>query len=336
MHHLVSDGWSIGVLMREICALYEALSKGRPSPLPELEIQYADYANWQRQYLTGAVLEKHLDYWKRQLDRDLPMLDLPVDRPRPSIPSFRGGARSFALPAELSQSLRALSRREGVTLFMILLAAFRTLLYKYTGQEEVILGTAVANRTRVEIEPLIGCFVNMLPLKIDLRGNPRFVELVRRVKEVTLGGYAHQDLPFERLVEELQPERAVSRMPLFNVAFGMQNAPDQELRLNGIEVRPLAAEPEWARLDLTLWITENLEGLRIVWTYSRDLFDEETIVRMQGHFESLLFNIIARPEARLTSLDLTVETGLRHQAAGGSDVKKLASVKRRGVNLSAK
>ena len=323
LHHIVSDGWSLGVLVREICEIYEAISEGKESPLPELQIQYADYACWQRQYLTGARLETHLDYWRKELGDGIPVVNLPSDHPRPALPGYRGAIKSFSLPAGLSQSLRSLSRREGVTLFMTLLAAFKTLLYRYTGREEIVIGTAIANRNRAEIEPLIGFFVNMLPLKTDLSGNPKFRELLGRVKEVALGGYAHQDLPFEKLVEELQPERAASQMPFFNIAFGVQNAPVADLRLKGIEVTPLVMEEERARLDLTLWITEGNEGLQVVWTYSADLFEEERVVRTHGHFETLLSSIVARPDAALDELEMLSEAESARQAANRLNRKEI-------------
>jgi non-ribosomal peptide synthetase component F len=198
-----------------------------------------------------------------------------------------------------------LSRQEGATLFMTLLAALKTLLYKYTAQEEIIIGAAVANRNRAEIEPLIGFFVNMLPIRTDLSGNPKFRELLRRVKEETLEGYNHQEIPFEMLVRATHPDRAGRDMPLFNIAFGVQNAPGEDLRLEGIEIRPMVVEQQAARFDLTLWITESPEGMQADWTYSRELFKEETIVRMHKHFETLLFSIVDRPDARLTTLRIS-------------------------------
>jgi hypothetical protein len=340
MHHVVSDAWSMKVLVDEVATLYTAYLRGEGSPLPELEIQYADYACWQRQYLTDSVLEKHLAYWKKQLAGKLPVLDLPPDYPRPSDPSHRGAAKSFSLPAELSQSLRDLSNREGVTPFMLLLAAFNTLLYRYTGQDDIIIGAAIANRNRTAIEPLIGFFVNMLPIRTDLSGDPRFSELLGRVKEVALGGYAHQDIPFEKLVEEIQPEGAMRQMPLFRVAFGVQNAPWEDLKLCGIEVKPVIAEQTWVRFDLTLWMTESIKEIQVLWTYSKDLFEEKTVIRMHDHFEVLLFNIVDRPDARLTTIDISSRpgTGLKHTEPGSredSNIEKPMLVKRRGIDLSA-
>jgi len=338
MHHIVSDAWSLGVLVREICALYGAFSQGQGSPLPELEIQYADYAYWQRQYLTGAVLEKHLTYWKQQLGGTLPSLELPVDHPRPSIPSYRGATVSFSLSAALSKSLKSLSRQEGVTMFMLTLAAFKTLLHRYTAQEDIIIGTSAENRNRTEIEPLIGFFVNTLPLRTNLSGNPRFRELLRRVKEVALGGYTHQDLPFEKLVEELQPERSVRQMPLFNVAFGVQNAPGEDLKLRDIKIKPMITEQEGVRFDLAIWVTDGLEEMEVSWIYSMDLFEEETVRQMHDNFETLLFSIVDRPDARLANLDISpqAETGLSYKEQDeweDSEPGQPISTKRRGVNL---
>jgi amino acid adenylation domain-containing protein len=340
MHHIVSDGWSMGILVKEVGALYQALSAGEEASLPELQIQYADYAYWQRQYLTNHVLEKHLSYWRKQLGGKLPALNLAGDYPRPPVPTYRGAAKLFSLPAGLHQSLKALSRREGVTLYMTLLAAFKTLLYRYTAQEDIIVGTVVASRNRSELEPLIGFFVNMLPIRTDLSGNPRFRELLRRVKETTLEGYAHQDLPFEKLVKEIQSERAEWEIPLFNIAFGVQNAPGEDLRLDGIKISPMAVEQERARFDLTLWITEGIEDMQVRWSYSKDLFVEETIMRMHGHFEALLFSIVGRPDARLTALKIFPDskTELDHGENGdwkNFDPEEQTPGRRKGVNLPA-
>ena len=233
VHHIVSDGWSQGVLVREVGALYKAFSEGGESPLGELPVQYADFARLQRNWLAGDVLDKHLDYWRRQLAGPLPILELPADRPRPEVQSFRGATLTAHLPASLSESLNAICRREGVTLFMLLLAAFKVLLHRYTGQDDVVIGAPIANRNRVEIEGLIGFFVNTLVLRTDLSGDPDFRELLARVRKVTLEAYARQDMPFELLVEELQPERDLSRNPLFQVMFQLENTPKEELRCRG-------------------------------------------------------------------------------------------------------
>jgi non-ribosomal peptide synthetase component F len=248
-----------------------------------------------------------LQYWKNQLSGKLQVVDLACDHPRPPVPTYRGAAKSILLPDELCKSLRSLSKREEVTLFMVLLAAFKTLLYKYTAQEDIIVGTAVLNRDRAELEPLIGFFVNMLPIRTYLGGNPRFSELLKRVKEVALGAYAHQEMPFEKLVEEVQPERELSQMPLFNIAFGVQNAPQDKVRLSKLKISPVAGGHESARVDLSLWIIEGAEALWARWTYSTDLFQEERVVRMHGHFETLLSNIVARPDALLDKIEMLSE-----------------------------
>ena len=225
MHHIASDGWSMGVLFKELAALYEALSAGKPSPLPPLPLQYADYAHWQRQWLQGAVLEEQIGYWKRQLAGAPSVLELPADRPRPAVQGFQGATQTKLLASGLVNGLKDLSRQEGVTLFMTLLAAFNVLLFRYTGREDVVVGTPTANRHRVEMDSLIGFFVNTLVLRTDLSGDPGFKQLLGRVREVAVGAFAHQDLPFDKLVEALQPKRDLSHSPLFQVMFVLQNAP---------------------------------------------------------------------------------------------------------------
>ena len=237
MHHIVSDGWSIGVLIREVEALYAAYSQGRASPLPALPVQYADYAVWQRGWLQGEVLEQQVSYWKEHLNGAPAALELPTDRPRPAVPSYRGAHHGFALPAELTASLNELARGEGATLFMVLLAAFNVVLSRWSGQRDIVVGSPIAGRTHRELEGLIGFFVNTLALRTDLSGDPSFRELLGRVKETALGAYAHQDLPFEKLVAELQPVRDLSRQPLFQVLFALQNVPQERLQLPGLELR---------------------------------------------------------------------------------------------------
>ncbi|HEY9513105.1 MAG TPA: condensation domain-containing protein, partial [Rhodanobacter sp.] len=216
MHHIVSDGWSTGLLFEELTTLYGAFATGRRSPLPELPIQYADFAIWQREWLAGTVLEEQVSYWRERL-ADVPMLQLPTDRPRPAVQSFRGAYYRFSIPARLDAGLRALARERGVTLFMLLLAGFEVLLARYSGQDDLVVGTPIANRNRAEFEKLIGFFANTLVLRTDVSGDPPFLELLERVKQTALGAYAHQDLPFEMLVEKLHPHRDLSRNPLFQV-----------------------------------------------------------------------------------------------------------------------
>ena len=312
MHHIVSDGWSMGVFIRELAALYQAFSAGQPSPLEELAVQYADYAVWQREWLSGEVLEEQLDYWQRELGDAPPVLQLPTDRPRPAVQSPRGSRHLFELSAELTESLHELSRRQGATLFMTLLGAFQTLLSRYSGQEQVCVGTPIAGRNRSELEGLIGFFVNTLVLRGDLSGNPRFEEFLGRVRETTLGAYAHQDLPFEQLVDHLQPERDLSRTPLFQVMFAFQNAPMQDVEVADLSFSALEAERGTANFDLTLSMNETEGGLRGSIEYSTDLFDGSTIERMLGHFQRLLESIVADPTQTVGELSL-LSAEERHQ-----------------------
>jgi amino acid adenylation domain-containing protein len=307
MHHIVSDAWSMGVFYQELTTLYAAFVRGKPSPLSEPPLQYADFALWQREWLQGDLLEEQLSYWKQRL-ADVPtVLELPIDRPRPAVQTYRGAVHRFALPTALSEALKALSRQEGATLFMTLLAAFQVLLYRYTGQDDILVGAPIANRTQAECEGLIGFFVNTLVLCTDLAGNPNFRELLRRVREVALGAYAHQDLPFERLVEELQPERDLSRNPLFQVMFDLQNAPLPALDLPDLTVQPLTVDYGTAKFDLTLSVQETAQGLNGLLEYNTDLFDEATIMRLAGHFQTLLEGITADPAQPIGTLPLLTE-----------------------------
>ena len=310
MHHIASDGWSMGIFIHELSSLYQAFCARKPSPLPELPIQYVDFAHWQRQYLSGEVLERQLDYWKQQLAGIPPLLELPTDRPRPAVQTFRGARRSLTLSTPLTKVLKQLSQQEGVTLFMTLLAAFKTLLYRYTAQDDVVVGTPIAGRNRSEIEGLIGFFVNTLVLRTDLSGNPSFRTLLKRVREVALGAYAHPDLPFEKLVGELQPDRNLSHSPVFQVLFVFENQSRQPLMLPEITLTPLVAEDGTAKFDLTLFMTETAEKLIGEIEYNTDLFDASTIVRMLGHWQTLLESIAANPVQQLSNLALltTAET----------------------------
>jgi len=304
MHHIISDGWSLGVLVRELAALYAAFSAGKPSPLPELPIQYADFAVWQRQWLQGEVVDTQLDYWRQQLGNRPPILQLPTDRPRPAIQTFRGATKSFSLPTDLTEAIKALSQQENVTLFMTLLAAFKTLLHRYTSQDEILIGSVIANRNRIESEPLIGFFVNTLVLRTNFGGNPTFRELLERVREVMLGAYAHQDLPFEYLLEKLQPERDLSRNPLFEVTFALQNTPAEKLELPGLTLKSLALESRTAKFDLSLDMFETSSGLSGVFEYNTDLFDAATIARMVAHLCTLLSSIVTHPGQCISDLPL--------------------------------
>jgi amino acid adenylation domain-containing protein len=307
MHHVVGDGWSVGVLIKEVAALYEAFSIGRSSSLPELSIQYADFAYWQRQWLQGEVLQVQLDYWKRELAALPDSLDLPTDKPRPAAQSFRGAREPFALSKAVTDQLKSLSEREGVTLFITLLAAFNVLLFRYSRQEDIPVGAPIAGRNRIETEPLIGFFANTLVMRTDLSGNPTFQELLRRVSERAIGAYAHQDLPFERLVEELQPRRNLSRHPMFQVVLTLQNAPMEALKLPGLVLDSITVESGTAKFDLVLNIWETEQGLMGSMEYSTDLFEAATIARMLKHFEALVNCILNRPDARLASLEMLLE-----------------------------
>ncbi|KAB8141160.1 amino acid adenylation domain-containing protein [Chloroflexia bacterium SDU3-3] len=307
MHHIVSDDWSTGALVREIGALYAAFAAGQQPDLPPLPIQYADYAIWQRGWLQGDVLDEQLGYWKRQLGGSLPVLDMPADRVRPPVQTYRGARLPFTLGLPLSAAVADLSRSLGATPFMTLLAAFKTLLYRYTGQADVVVGTPIAGRNHVEIEHLIGFFLNTLALRTDLAQAASFRALVEQVREVTLGAYAHQDLPFERLVEELQPQRDLSRSPIFQVMFVLHNAPAAPLALPGLALAPVELPNETALYDLTLSITEGEQGMTGWWEYNTDLFDAATVERLHGHFARLLGAALADPAARLLDLPLLAE-----------------------------
>ncbi len=304
VHHIVSDGWSLGVFVRELMALYRAFVHKKPSPLPELPVQYADFALWQREWLQGPALETQLAYWRERLDGAPTALELPTDHPRPAIQSHRGAAHSFDLSLELTRKLKALSQQEGVTLFMTLLAGFKTLLCRYTGQTDIVVGSPIAGRNRSEIEGLIGFFVNNLVLRTDLGENPSFQVLLGRVRDAALGAYAHQDLPFEKLVDELQPERRLSHTPLFQVMFALQNTPMEKLELPGLKLSPVTFEPETAKFDLTLFMADTDQGLTGGIVYNRDLFEPATMARMTGHFENLLKDIAAHPHKSLSELSL--------------------------------
>ncbi|WP_223278611.1 non-ribosomal peptide synthetase family protein, partial [Nostoc sp. 'Peltigera membranacea cyanobiont' 232] len=304
MHHVVSDGWSIGVFVQELQALYNAYSQGQLSPLLPLPIQYADFAIWQRQWLQGEVLQNQLSYWEQQLANAPTFLPLPTDRPRPAVQTFNGAYLEFALSGELTQRLVQLSQEQGVTLFMTLLAAYDTLLYRYTGQTDILVGTPIANRDRTEIEGLIGFFVNTLVMRTNLAENPTFNELLPRIREMALSAYAHQDLPFEMLVETLQPERDMSHTPLFQVMFALQNAHISEIELTGLTVSSLPIESSTAKFDLTLSMENTSTRLVGGWEYNTDLFDSSTIERMALHFVTLLEGIVANPEQRISQLPM--------------------------------
>ncbi|MBZ4423356.1 condensation domain-containing protein, partial [Myxococcus sp. RHSTA-1-4] len=305
VHHIISDGWSSGVLVREVAALYEALRQGQPSPLPPLPVQYADYALWQRQWLQGPVLEAQLGWWMEQLAGAPPHLELPTDFVRPPELSHRGATVPVSLPRELSEALKALAQREGATPFMLLLASFQLLLSRYSGQEDVVVGSPIAGRRFSELESLIGFFINTLALRTRLDDNPSFRTLLGRVKEMTLGAYAHQDVPFEKLVEELQPVRDLSRSPLFQVLFALQNIPTQDMHLPSLSLRQMAAHGgDVAKFELNLSLFETPEGFRGTLQFHADLFTEATAARMVRHLQVLLEAIVSQPDQRLSELPL--------------------------------
>jgi amino acid adenylation domain-containing protein len=302
MHHIISDGWSAGIFIQEMSALYEAFVNNQPPKLPELEIQYADYAMWQRQQLETELFHAQLSYWKQQLAGAKTKLELPTDRARSASQTAIGAKHSFAFSPTLSQSLKSLSQKAGVTLFMTLLAGFNVLLHRYTVQEDILVGSPIANRNRREVEGLIGFFVNTLVLRTNFAGNPSFEELLRRVREVALGAYTHQDLPFEKLVAELQPERSLNHTPFFQVWFVLQNAPMSDFQLPGLNLKWMETESGTVRHDLKLDLSETPEGIKGFFEYKRDLFNTSTIAHMAELLETLLATVVQKPEIKLAQL----------------------------------
>jgi len=304
IHHIAGDGWSNGIMVRELVALYQAYSSGTPHMLPDLPIQYADFAQWQRETFTSEYLAEHLKYWRGKLGGELPALELPSDRPRPEAPSFQGAAIGFSISDHVTSLLEALSRRHEATLYMTLLAAFQTLLYRYDGQPDVLVGSPVAGRNRAEVENLIGFFVNTLVLRTDLAGNPTFPELLGRVKQVTLDAYAYQDLPFEMLVNDLRPERELSRNPFFQVLFALQNTPMDVVELPELTLAVEDSHPGMARFDLEAHLWRQPQGLKGVLVYRAELFSRTAIDRLVGHFQTLLESIATNPNRRISDLRL--------------------------------
>jgi len=338
LHHIIADAWSLGVLIQEFAQAYSAFSTGESLSLPELPIQYADFAVWQRQWLQGDVLETQLHYWQQQLQHAPPLLELPTDRPRPPVQTFRGAYQSLILPNALMEELKAFSRREDTTLFMTMLAAFKTLLYRYTGQTDLLVGSPIANRNRAEIEHLIGFFVNTLVLRTDLSNNPTFRSLLARVRETTLGAYAHQDLPFEKLVEELRPERQQQHSPLFRVWFVLQNAPMPPLELPGLTLTPFDVDSGTTKFDLALFFFETSEGLEGCFEYNADLFDTSTIAQMVHQFEALLQTVVAQPDIQLSVLSNQVAKAakeqqlLQAQAISATNLQRLQRITRKPLS----
>jgi FkbH-like protein len=302
LHHIISDGWSRAVLIRELGALYAAFAEGQPSPLPPLALQYADYALWQREWLQGETLGQLASYWRNKLSGAPPVLELPTDRPRPPVQAFKGATVWFDLPAELTAALGALARAEGATLFMTLLAAFQIALWRWSGQSDMVIGTPIANRTRREIEGLIGFFLNMLALRTEISADFSFRQFLGRVRQTALDGYAHQDLPLEALVEQLQPERNLSRQPIFQVLFALQNTPRETFELAGVELQWLAGEGTTAKFDLSLYFHETAQGLRGQLEYGTALFDRATIDRMIDDIRSVFQQVAGAPDRSVAEL----------------------------------
>ena len=327
MHHIISDAWSMSLFIQEVAALYEPFAEGIPALLPELPIQFADYAFWQREQLQGEALESQLAYWMDQLRNPPPVTELPIDRPRPSTHSDRGTRRFIKLSKELTVALKELSRREDATLFMTLLAAFQVLLHSYSGQEDILIGSPIANRTRPETETLIGLFVNTLVLRADLSGNPSFQEVIARVRETTLAADAHQSLPFDKLVKAIQPDRSVNHMPLIQVAFTLRNNPPPVLALPALVMRPLEIDRGTVQFDLTLNLVEREQALIGSFEYRTDLFEAETIAGMWERYERILGTMIAAPQLTLSQLEDTIAEADRQQR--DANKKELANVRLR-------
>jgi acyl carrier protein len=312
MHHIISDGWSMGVIIQEISSLYTAFAKGETATLPELPIQYADFAVWQRQWLQGEVLTNQLTYWQQQLN-NLPILELPTDFQRPVQQTFQGAKHTSLLPKSLSEDLKQLSTTAGVTLFMTLLAGFDTLLHWYTNQDDIVVGTDIANRNHPGTEGVIGFFINQLVLRTNLGGNPSFQELLERVRDRTLSAYTYQDLPFDKLVEAINPERDLSRSPLFQVKFILQNAPVPPLELPGLTLSFIDTDRGVAEFDLLLEMTDTEQGLIASLKYNKDLFHVNSMVRMLRNFEMLLGHIVSQPNAKLHDLKAILVTADNQQ-----------------------
>ncbi|MDJ0572741.1 MAG: condensation domain-containing protein, partial [Pleurocapsa sp. MO_192.B19] len=313
VHHIISDGWSMGLLIQELSTLYQAFLAEKPSPLPELPIQYADFALWQQQRSRGDAYQAQIDYWKKQLADAPPLLELPTDKVRPPVQTFRGATRKFYLDRDLSEKLKTLSQKSGSTLFMTFLAVFVALLSRWSNRDDILVGTPIARRNREQIEDLIGFFVNTLVLRVDLTGNTSFLELLDRVRQVSLDAFDRQDVPFDRVVEAIKPERNLSYSPLFQVMFAWQNAPMGTLELPGLTLSTLEIDSETAKFDLTLAMAETPEGLRGWWEYNTDLFEAETIARLDAHFQTLLAAIVATPEQLVSQLPHLLSDRQRHQ-----------------------
>lgn len=339
MHHIVCDGWSMSIIMREVAELYRAFVQGEQSSIPDLEFQYADYADWERQQMQGEVLDAHTAYWKRQL-ANLAELQLPTDFPRSSTPSYKGGHIAVSLTRNLVEGLKELSRSQGSTLYMALAVAFKVVLQWYSKQDDIVIGTDVANRNRSETEGLIGFFVNQLVLRTDLSGNPGFRDLLQREREVVLGAYAHQDLPFDKLVEIINPDRSQGRSPLYQVKLVLQNLPEETLELPSLTLSSLGVGNQTAKFDLMLTLLETPDGMAGVFEYSTALFDKETIRQMEAHLQRVLQQVVAYPNTRLSDLkEMLDEADKQYHARKESELKQASlkrfdNLKRKKDNLS--
>jgi acyl carrier protein len=328
MHHLICDAWSIGVFMRELVACYNSFTSESTPSLPALPVQYVDFASWQRNELTGAPLQKQFEYWRHKLAGAPPVISLPTDRPRPSIRSFQGARRSFIIAKDVTEQLKAIARSESATLFMTLLTAFQSLLSCLANETDIAVGSPIAGRNRPETEPLIGYFVNTLVLRADLSGDPTFRESLRRTRETALGAFANQDLPFEKLVEDLNPARTTAYNPLFQVWFVMQQAFAGRQELNGLAVEYLDSGTTLTRHDLQLSLWESAKGLEGAFTYSTSLFDVETIDCMVEQFKSLLAVVVEQPETRLSDLRSSVsEAGRAYRAEAIAGLEETSRMK---------
>src|SRR6266508_2013693 len=307
MHHIVSDGWSMGVLINEVNRLYAAYSRGEASPLEELPIQYADYAVWQREWLRGEALDHQVSYWREQLE-GVKVLELPTDRPRPAVQSHSGGSEWLTVPAETLDRLRELGRREGVTMFMLLMSAFKILLHRYGGQEQIVVGTPIAGRNQLELEPLIGFFVNMLAIKTDLGGEPSIREAISREREASLEAYAHQDVPFEKIVEELQPERDLSRHPIFQVTYVYEKAAEQRVAAENLKLSEFGFELNQVQCDLRLAVVEGARGLAAAIEYCKALFDGVRARRMLWHLRMLLEGMAEDADRKVGQIEILSES----------------------------
>jgi hypothetical protein len=337
LHHIVSDAWSTAVLVKELVALYGAFVRGEASPLAALPIQYADFAGWQRGWLRGAALEELFGYWRRQLAGAPPVLNLPTDGPRPLAPGHQGARLSRTLPQTLAVSVQTLSLKEKATLFTTLLALFNVLMHHYSAQEDIVVGSPIANRNRAEVEGLIGFFVNTLALRTDLSGDPTFRALVGRVREVTLGAYAHQDLPFARVVKAVGSERTLGHTPLFQVVFHMNNVPTSAFELPGLSLAPVESPPITVPFDLVMHATNTGAGLRLTLDYKPELFGADTAARMLAHYERLLTQVVSDPDAKVSDLRAALarederERTAREQELAETSRQKFRTTRRRAV-----